>query len=214
MKKLLLGTLVWCSLSYFSGPASAGLLLSPHDVSTIFEVDFANASKNHYTHLLRLSDEGVGGELLPKEIFAELPLLNMATPDLSPADMSVVSLRLDPCFPGILMNGTGKCEFNLRLVAQTLTSGKDSFEDTALHLFYDLSEHSYKKLVQEILKLRSAHSVSLPEQLGTHEGFKIHGLSSEYFRDFKRLILSFVGEENLVKVTFMGVRGRRNAWLG
>ncbi len=93
--------------------------------------------------LLGAKETGPRGPLLPQEVVRSLPPLDtLQTNDDLYYLVRVVSVRIDPCFPGLGVKEERDCKNQIRLVMQPVVleargAGLTTM-DLALHLFYTL----------------------------------------------------------------------------
>jgi hypothetical protein len=167
--------------------------------------------------LLGASDEGARGELLPAEIYRALPPLDTLLPNTdSYFLMRVVSVRLDPCFPGL---GTEEaaCQNQVRLVMQPVVpavSGPGlTTLDLAVHLFYALGREELAGMLQELTDLRVASGLAPSEgPVGVHPALAREGMKGTFATALRALLLRHAGKDNLTRVTFMGTEQVGQVW--
>lgn len=182
--------------------AAAGL--DVNDVSVLFPLP-ARAEEDS---LLRLSDTGPRGVLLPVRHYEGLPPLLVDIPALTLySQLRVVALRFDPCFPG----DGGVCRAQLRLVAQPVSFSRA--EDAAVHLFYELGGIEARAVAERLLALKALSKVTTTGRpLGVHPGLLAEGAGGPLLAALRRLVLDHAGEQNLSRVAVMGLRGFGSAW--
>ncbi len=156
------------------------------------------------------------GTLLAREVFNQIPqLLAFATNDDIYSAMRAVGVRIDPCFTE--GHGPLKCQNQIRLVWQPLSDAdtETSTFDASMHSFYQLTESEFKLLVSDLKKLKTDFGTDANdlEPLGINPIIKSQGLNSEYYRNFLKIIYSYIGETNFSRVTFMQLSMTGNVWV-
>ena len=227
------GSLILAGL-YLSGgmslpptPIYAGNPLFAEDLSILFP-PLSSAAESGL--LISASTATSNGVVLPKSLFDRLPRLTFNIPEEAIyGSLRVVGARLDPCFPGVVAPSTPTpvCHAQLRLVVQPLDLNGDAGalyppsgqaeSDTAMHLFYDLSDSQWRSLLVSIQALRVRNGLTDgfdPWVLGVHQGLKQKGLGSPYARELTALLLGVLDERNLSRVTFFLLRGRHSWEFG
>lgn len=178
-----------------AGPMDAGQPLPPlgmNDVSILFPLP-TGSSAGH----LRPRDGGGRGTLLPRDVFDKMPTFPATTTDsLNYTRMLVLSARFDMCGGSPVA-----CHPELRLVMQPVDSGLA--RDSALHLFYRLTDEDAVEVVRSLRVLRAlAPEATLDGALDVHPALVAQGVDGAYGTALRELILRFAGEQNLVRVTF------------
>ncbi|MBK9072387.1 MAG: hypothetical protein IPL79_15510 [Myxococcales bacterium] len=203
-------------------PPSPDLMLGLNDVSVLFPMPPTATDLN----VLRLSDQGVGGPLLPQawfdeiSVFADEPQQNQTY-----ASWAIVGMRLDPCFPDLKLLATdpARCRRQVRLIAQPIaedlgapggTVGAAGGEiepavaiDSAIHLLYDLNETEFAHFLVAWKTLLATTSPSLGAPLQVNPVIASQGLAGPFARGVRQLVLASVGKSRLGQVTFMEGRG-------
>ena len=161
--------------------------------------------------LLRTNDQGAKGELLPWSRMQSLPILSADRQDKADeyASLRAVGIRIDPCFPA-----ETECQRQIRIVWQELleTEGQVLTLDATAHSFYQLSEAEFQAFLIELQKLK-VNSASLTNgPLWVHPVIQKEGLNGNFARRLRELVLQYVGERNLNRITFMMVRGPSIVW--
>lgn len=141
------------------------------------------------------------GVLFPREHFDSLERLTVTDePDDLYAALSVVGVRLDPCF----IEGLGQtpCASQVRLVLQPVLEldGATSTRDATVHLFYAVPEADVRALARSMQTLRLSAGGS--EAIGPHAAPKAAA----------QLVLPHIGAERLSRVTFVAVHASDQAW--
>lgn len=187
----------------------SGGKLDLNDVSILFPLG------GQRDQLLRTT-QGVGSAaLLPRTIFDRLPspfVPGRGADGIYDA-LRVVAARIDPCFPG----GTTDCKNQIRFVLQPIDGDMSlAADDSAVHVFYEISRASFTTLAQGLLALKNA-----PDALATDGPLRVHpalqslGLSSPYGQRLKELLVSTSASGVLTRVTFIargGDVGKENIW--
>lgn len=161
--------------------------------------------------LLSTQSRGVRGELLPFEVYQNLPRIVVgADPQMVyQQDLKVIGIRFDPCFTE--RGAPGGCRHQIRLVWQpVLASGKKSITvDAAMHSFYDLSESEWRNLLNQLRPLAG----DIPDEgLDVHPRIRQQGLAGQHWTELKKIILEFAGAQNLTRVTAMSVDPFGTIW--
>ncbi len=176
-----------------------------NDVSFLYPVSEGPSA------LLAPQDQGSLGPILPQEVYNQIPLLVVAIPKAEMlTKIKVVSLRIDPCFPG--EPTPQKCERSVRLIWQPVEKSRRGMwiaHDAAFHSFYTLNDSEFFALVKELENLKNKYQIQtqgLP--LWIHPGLA----KADYREEFKLMLLNYIGEKNLTKITAMFLRGAGNMW--
>lgn len=167
--------------------------LGLNDVSVLFP----RPSSLEDLGYLRPEDEGARGVLLPREAFDAVPGFPVVPRDgISYARMRVLSLRFDAC------GGNGEaCIPQIRLVMQPI--GTDGgVRDSALHLFYRLSEEELPALIAELRRLRLLAPEVRDSPLDIHAALVAQGVEGAYGTALRELVLRYAGEQNFIRMTF------------
>lgn len=143
------------------------------------------------------SSLGGRGELLPHEVFDEIPGFPVVPADgLAYDRMRVVGTRFVGCEPT-----PAGCQAQLRLVMQPIDDD-GSARDSALHLFYDLDDEAMGLLVGELRRLRTLAPELTDGPLDVNAALASQGFDGPYGQALVSLILANAGEENLTRMTF------------
>jgi hypothetical protein len=175
--------------------------LFSNDVSIVFPLPKGSDKDK----LLAPKSVGEKGELLPETTFTKIPRLvaEGATRD----DMRVVSLRIDPCFPGLGVADPQGCKNQIRLVLQPVDASEANetinAKDAAVHAFYTMSREELGTLAREILAAKRGARGSVRTALGVHPLIEQQGLEGTFAKDVKTAVLKHAGKQNLTRVTFM-----------
>jgi hypothetical protein len=165
-------------------------------------------------HLWGTSTPGRHGTLLPRSVYAELPMLVVPRDrEWLYENLRVVAARIDPCFREG-HDESAPCRRQIRFVWQPMEIVRGSWTtlDAAVHTFHELSEDEWKKLRLGLFALKTKFPMdsSLPLQ--------VHPLLSRspqgtQFRELSRLLHSFTGPANLVRATAMTVNTQGTVWV-
>ncbi|MGZ3692317.1 MAG: hypothetical protein ACXVAX_12490 [Pseudobdellovibrio sp.] len=157
---------------------------------------------------------GSQGAILPAYVMDKVPqLLKIADNSQVYPFIKVVGVRIDPCF----MEGLSsvlRCQQQIRMVWQPVSADDDNLTtyDASLHSFYQLSSEQFQQLVTQLKQLNSQFPHDETLALGVHPVIKAQGIKGDYFKAFTDIILSYVGEKNLSRVTFMALGQEGNTW--
>ncbi len=178
------------------GPPDAPVMLPRlglNDVSVLFPRPTSLEDLGY----LRPEDEGARGVLLPQDVFDTVPGFPVVPRDgIAYARMRVLSLRFDGC------GGNGEvCVPQIRLVMQPIATDGTP-RDSALHLFYELTDEEIPTLVRELRQLRLLAPEVLDSPLDVHASLLAQGVEGAYGAALRELVLRYAGEQNLVRMTF------------
>ena len=193
------------------GQAGAAGLSHPvtmSDVSMLFPLGTpADFSAGH----LHANTMGSRGTLFPKAVYQQIPIAGSAAAGIGAngvapyENLSVVAMRLDPCFAELHPTATTTtCKNQLRLVFQELASEGSTVTafDSGVHAFYSLSRQELLSAVAEIVQLREAAVGSGGRgPLAPHPIMAAQGLGGAFCKAVQALILRYAGEANLVRAT-------------
>ena len=165
-----------------------------NDVSILFPLPVSLDAAS----LLAVSESGAEGVLLPQDVYDVFPATADAGVDaLDYARLRVVALRFDRCGGPV-----GECYPQIRLVAQPLNDD-GSTRDAAIHLFYQLDDPSFGALVDGLVALRPLAPETTPElPLQVHPSLLAQGVDGAFGQALEGLVLGYIGDANLVRVTF------------
>ncbi|MEO6602421.1 MAG: hypothetical protein ABIQ16_21245, partial [Polyangiaceae bacterium] len=193
-----------------AGPSELARPVTMNDVSILFPL---GTSSDYSAGHLRADSPGSRGVLFPASVFQKTSIAGSVSgtgiggPMTAPyANMRVVGLRLDPCFAELLPTPTkSTCRNQLRLVFQELqasTTGVSAF-DSGVHALYSITRSELLAIVNEIVRLREANGGQGKGPLGPHPLMVTQGLTGSFSTALQKLILKYVGEQNLVRATAM-----------
>jgi len=185
-----------------------------NDVSILFPPPGAGADG-----LYRATDVANYGELLPLSVFQTVgPIARKGCPNSGIAGcemtepvatthprLRVVGVRIDPCFPAL---GGSNCRSQVRFVMQPLEAG--SFDDDALHVFYDLPKQDFDALVGELASI--SRSTRKDSPLGVHPLLSSQGTHGAYAKALKAALFSRVGKSRISRVTAMEMTIIAGGW--
>ena len=167
--------------------------LGMNDVSVLLPIPASPAAAG----ALGPTSEGERGPLLPQAVYDKIPKFGVKPAQgLDYARMRVVGVRFDGCFPG-----AAGCEAQVRLVMQPITD-KGTTLDSALHLFYRLTETELPELVTGLRKLRALAPEVQDSPLDVHAALVAQGAEGPYGTGLAELVLRYAGEQNLSRMTF------------
>lgn len=184
------------------------------DVSFLYPLP----SQQKRTSLLGAASAGTRGELLPRDLFRAIPPLDILTPNAENYSLlRVVSVRLDPCFPGLGVKDETACKNQIRLVMQPVLPKPGTLglaaADLALHLFYSVTRAELAGVLQELVNLREASGIERSDgPVGIHPALGREGIDGRFGAGLRTLLLAHAGRDNLTRVTFMGVEQVGQAW--
>jgi len=185
-----------------------------NDVSILFPVPEASGDG-----LYRATDMGGYGELLPLSVFqtvgpiARKGCVNSGVAGCEKTEevatthprLRVVAVRIDPCFPAL---GGSTCRSQVRFVMQPIDKG--SFDDDALHVFYDLPKEEFDTLVRELGKISRSVQKDLP--LGVHPLLSQQGTQGAYAKALKTALFSHIGASRISRVTALEMTFIAGGW--
>ncbi len=164
--------------------------------------------------MLRAGTQGVHGVLVPWAAYQSVPTLDMVfrKKEDEYASLRVVAIRIDPCFPA----QHGGCRRQIRLVWQPLVSGRAEKPvitiDAGVHTFYELTELEFDRLLKDLSKLKKETGIATEGPLWIHPALVKQGLQGPFLRSLHQIILNYVGEARMSRLTFMLVRGASILW--
>lgn len=178
--------------------------LTLNDVSFLLPLPAVNREGS----LLGVADDGAMGPLLPRRLYDGLPLLvEKVKAEQLYGELRVVSVRVDPCFPGSAPPAAPSCVKQVRLVAQPLTvkDGVLTTRDATVHLFYSLSDAAFASVTATLFELDAAAGELTDGPLDVHPVIRRQGLDGPYHGKLKARLLEVCGLATLTRVAFMAV---------
>jgi hypothetical protein len=168
--------------------------LTLQDVSVLFPLPDSLEASGYLTP----TSVGARGELLPKDVYDEIPTFPVQpSQGLDYDRMRVLGIRFDDCHA----LPAGGCEPQVRLVLQPL-SGSGLAQDSALHLFYSLEASELEPLVEGLVALKELAPEVVDGPLDVHSALLAQGVDGAYGVGLRDLVLAHIGEENLTRMTF------------
>jgi hypothetical protein len=190
---------------------SGGPRLTLNDVSFLLPLPAPGRDGS----LLSLADDGAMGPLLPKRLFDGLPVLvEGVKAEQTYGELRVVSVRVDPCFPGSAPPAPPRCVKQVRLVAQPLTveDGGVTTRDATVHLFYALPDEAFAKVTATLFELDASAGDLTDGPLDVHPVIRRQGLDGPYHGKLKTRLLEVCGLATLTRVAFMAVDRSGAQW--
>jgi hypothetical protein len=194
-----------------------GVAVDLHDVAVLFPLP-ASGNDGLWPASRDLGD---GRALVPSDVVDRLgDIVEGDSNATTYASLRVVSLRLEPCFVAAGASSDA-CERQLRFVLQPVIvdpSGAlpTTTLDAAVHVIYALPAPAFSELVRGIVAARLAQPsparAPAPAPLGVHPVLAAEGFAGPFAHALEQRVLSATAKGRLVRVTFMGVRGRGNEW--
>lgn len=192
-------------------PVTGGPKLTLNDVSFLLPLPTVNREAS----LLGMTADGAMGPLLPRRLYDGLPVLvEGESADQLYGELRVVSVRIDPCFPGSTPPAAPSCVKQLRLVAQPLFTkdGAVTTRDATVHLFYALPDATFAQAVKTLFVLDDAAGDMTNGPLDVHPVIRRQGLDGPYHGKLKQLVLDACGSATLSRVAFMSVDAQGSLW--
>ncbi|MGE0872516.1 MAG: hypothetical protein AB7P03_28430 [Kofleriaceae bacterium] len=162
-----------------------------------------------------LANAAQEGVLISNELWQQIddgmPLTEGTQAEVNWPKMRVTSMRFDPCFEQTIPDTS--CKRVVRLVSQPVAEYGDvvSVTDASLHLFYTLSDDQFVAMLLEYKSLIAGERID--EALYQHPVLARAGHGSELFNEFNQLLTSYLGPDNLFKVTEMATGRSGNNWF-
>jgi len=164
-----------------------------NDVSVLVPIGANPKAPGH----LGPKDEGMRGQLLPQAVYDKIAKFGVEPDEgLDYARMRVVAIRFDGCFPA-----PAGCEPQIRLVMQPITDKRATL-DSAIHLFYRLTEEELGAVVTSLRKLRALAPEQQDSPLDVSPALVAQGMEGAYATGLNELVTTYAGEQNLVRMTF------------
>ena len=190
-----------------------GIPVELHDVAVLFPLPRPGVAEALWPASRDLGD---GRALLPPNVVDALGEIVEGDANATTyASLRVVSLRVEPCF--VAADASPRvCERQIRFVLQPVIVDPHamlptSTLDAAVHVLYTLPDSAFVELVRGIVALRPP-SASTGAPLGVHPVLAAEGLAGPFARALEARVMAETARGHLVRVTFMGVRGRGNEW--
>lgn len=206
--------LALCLLGFAYPTFAEKINLNLNDISVLLPLPAAEK----WNTLLQPEQTGTLGTLLPRPYVVEhMPTLLQFTENAKIyPDFRVIGFRVDPCFAE--GREPVKCKQQIRFVWQPLkiVDERTQTVDVALHSFYELNDLEFKKLIQQLKDLKQAHSEldqTANVALSIHPIILQQGLEGAYHQELQKIILSYVGQKNLSRITFMQLFANETVWF-
>jgi len=195
------------------GPVASmsGPRLDLNDVSFLLPLPMMGREAS----LLSMADDGMKGPLLPRRLYDGLPLLvEKQSADALYRELRVVSVRVDPCFPGAAPPAAPSCVKQVRLVAQPVfvEDGGVTTRDATVHLFYSLDAATFSTALGHLFALDAAAGDITDGPLDVHPVLRRQGLDGPYHGRLKTMVLEACGLATLSRVAFMSVDDAGRQW--
>ncbi|MDX2012249.1 MAG: hypothetical protein SFW67_18785 [Myxococcaceae bacterium] len=165
--------------------------------------------------LLGLAAGGDLGPLLPRPLYERLPRLVEGQDAGALFDeLRVVSVRVDPCFPGSAPPSPPSCVKQVRLVAQPVIvdQGVVTTRDATVHLFYSLESARFDGVLRGLFELDELAGTLTNGPLDVHPVLRRQGLDGLYGAKLRTLVLEACGSATLSRVAVMSVDAQGAAW--
>lgn len=169
--------------------------------------------------LLRTDAAGARGALLPQYAVDSLPALGSGkNSELVPL-LRVVSANIDPCFPSgvdgkVDDKGGSLCRKQIRLVFEPVradATGRLTTDDVTVHTFYEMDAPTFERMTRALIRARGATPLG-DGAIDVHPIMKAEGPAGAFAKRVQEIFLEYAGASNLVKVTFLGLRGGGIGW--
>jgi hypothetical protein len=180
-----------------AGPKLPALpALGLNDVSVLIPLPSSPAAPGNFAP----TDSGARGELLPLAVYDAIPKFGVKPAQgLDYTRMRAIAIRFDGCF-ATPTEATG-CAAQIRIVMQPITS-KGATLDSAVHLFYRLTDDEISEVVNELRMLRKLAPEQSDAPLDINPALLAQGMEGPYGVGLRSLVLKYAGEQNLVRMTF------------
>lgn len=198
------------------GPKPLTSTVGLQDVSILYPLPSPIGKR---TSLIGAAEHGALGALLPHETFEALPPLHTTVSNGANYDfLRVVGIRIDPCFPGLDVPSEAECKNQIRLIMQPVVISNETQRlttlDLAIHLFYSLDRQELTTVLADVVALREASLVERDSgPLGVHPALASEGVEGPFAVGLRDILLAHAGEQNLTRVTFMGVEQVGQRWF-
>ncbi len=186
---------------------AARVVAQMNDVSILLPLATTQADFNAY---LPASAEGVGGPLVPKDIFTAFDVPAMTAvgpgaPELVYSTLRLVAARLDPCFAQIgPITDPTSCQNQLRVIFQSLSfgSGTTTAEDSGLHVFYSLTRDQFTAALRQVIALREANGGEADlGPLAVHPIIAKQGVAGAMGKALAAIIEQYAGTGTITRMT-------------
>lgn len=149
---------------------------------------------------LSATSAGAMGELLPRAVFDAIPTFPVNTANaLNYAFMRVLGIRFDGCHKA---TSDDSCHAQVRMVMQPVNFDGEA-RDSALHLFYSLSDTQFAGAVTRLRAMRAlAPEQTVDAALSVSPALAAQGMGGRYAQALHSLVLELCGEQNLTRMTF------------
>lgn len=183
--------------------------VTAQDVSILFPLPRPSLR----TSLIGAEEDGGRGPLLPKAFFLELPYVDaIMSNEVSYPFMRVVSVRFDPCFPGL----GEPCIPQIRMVMQPITPSDDGeslkANDAAIHTFYQLPIDEWESCLADVVAAREASNVEGEAVVDVHPALAAEGVEGAFMGRLREVLTRCAGYQNLTRVTFMALENLGSRW--
>jgi hypothetical protein len=173
---------------------------------------------------LKASTSGVGGALIPQDIYTKNTGFGVDPPAHIPvggdvgmpySQLRAVAYRIDPCFAQIgPITDEGACDNQLRVVFQALTlSGTAGAADGAIHAFYRLTRDQLKSLLDDVVAARVANGGT--GDLGPVQVHPIvvkQGLLGAESKALQTAVLKYAGTSSFMRFTMFKSSNLQTVW--
>jgi hypothetical protein len=159
--------------------------------------------------LLQPTDRGAHGELLPSFALPAPALVQNEDRATTIANLRLIGIRIDPCYPNLFTTQLASCQRTLHLVWQPLVPSDGNTlttADAAIHTLHRLSDSDFQQFLDSYLQLDAPFPVDRTLPLGVHPQIAQQTLGGSYWRALRQLLLRSVGADNLDRMTYFAVR--------
>lgn len=189
----------------FAAPAS-GTQFGLNDLSTLLPLPTSEAE---FHAMLKPTDGGARGTLIPAPLLQKLPGLVIGGPDPreTKAQLRVVGIRFDPCF----QEGAESCRRQIRLVYQPLGVFRRAYSttDAAIHAFHEFPEAVWQEILADWRKVASGKK---SDALSVHPVIAKEGFQGPHWEKLRALVLKYCGEKSLTRLTISTVNLFGTQW--
>ncbi len=195
---------------FSEAPLASEMQWNLNDVSYLFKLPTGNAQAP--VSLLGPKEEARKGPLLPRRLYGRLPTLlidGAGNATLYKQAMRVVGARIDPCPDG----KNNACSPEIRLVWQPVEydefAGTWLARDAAVHCFYGLSPTELELLKKDLWDIKKRFAElgvdTKLKALDIHPALRNDRTADGFGREIRRVLLKYVGEGNLEKITYVAL---------